>query len=119
MLYPANLSAEFMVAEQVTHLSPTEEKVHAQLTFQAVDRALWAMTCASSEALAAEKLVADPDSVVTSREDFVLGMSDQIFTSLGQGSAQEAPLQPRGAAPNFLRVPVTIIVILLPMAILP
>ena len=40
------------VAEQVTHLSPTEEKVRSQLTFQACDRALWAMTCASTEALA-------------------------------------------------------------------
>ena len=30
------------------------------------------------EALAAEKLVADPASVVNSRKDFVLGMSDQV-----------------------------------------
>ena len=36
------------------------------------------MTCASTEALTSEKLVADPASVVKSRKDFVLGMSDQI-----------------------------------------
>ena len=70
--------AKFLVAEQVTHLSATEEKARAQLTFQACDRALWAMTCASTEALTSEKLVADPASVVNSRKDFVLGMSDQI-----------------------------------------
>ena len=70
--------AKFLVAEQVTHLSPIEEKARAQLTFQACDRALWAMTCASTEALTSEKLVADPASVMKSRKDFVLGMSDQI-----------------------------------------
>lgn len=70
--------ASYMVAEQVTHLRPLEEKVRAQLTFQACDRALWAMTCASEEALAAEGLVADAASVIKSRKDFVLGMSDQI-----------------------------------------
>ena len=70
--------ARLLTVEQTTHLSSLEEKVRAQLTWQDVDRKLWAMCVASKEQLEKEDLVADAASAIAHRSDFVVGMSDQI-----------------------------------------
>ena len=70
--------ARLFTVEQTTQLSALEEKVRAQLTWQDVDRKLWAMCVASKEQLEKENLVADAASVIAHRSDFVVGMSDQI-----------------------------------------
>ena len=70
--------ARLFTVEQTTHLSALEEKVRAQLTWQDVDRKLWAMCVASKEQLEKEDLVADAAPAIAHRSDFVVGMSDQI-----------------------------------------
>ena len=70
--------ARLFTVEQTTHLSALEEKVRAQLTWQDVDRKLWATRVASKEQLEKEDLVADAASVIAHRSDFVVGMSDQL-----------------------------------------
>ena len=70
--------ARLFTVAQTTHLSALEEKARAQLTWQDVDRKLWAMRVASKEQLEKEDLAADAASAIAHRADIVVGMSDQI-----------------------------------------
>ena len=72
----AKTGARFLRPHQVTNLSPLEEMVRAQLTWQAYDHAQWVLAFSPKETLG--KYLARPEVVRRCLKDTWLGFSDQV-----------------------------------------
>ena len=65
--------------KEISHkLSRIEAKARAQLTYQAVDRAIWLMGAADEKRLDEAGVVAQPEEVIKNRKNLIITMSDQV-----------------------------------------
>ena len=72
------IGAKAYQKEQSAEITPQEEKIRAQLTWQGVDHKLWLMGASSQEQLESAGIVSDPASVIKNRSLLSIGMSDQV-----------------------------------------
>ena len=72
------IGAKAYQKEQSAEISPQEEKIRAQLTWQGVDHKLWLMGASSLQELESAGIVSDPSSVISNRSLLSIGMSDQV-----------------------------------------
>ena len=72
------IGAKAYQKEQSAEISPQEEKIRAQLTWQGVDHKLWLMGASSLQELESAGIVSDPASVIKNRSLLSIGMSDQV-----------------------------------------
>ena len=72
------MNAKYMQKEISHKLSRIEAKARAQLTYQAVDRAIWLMGAADEKRLDEAGVVAQPEEVIKNRKNLIITMSDQV-----------------------------------------
>ena len=78
------IGAKAYQKEQSAEITPQEEKIRAQLTWQGVDHKLWLMGASSQEQLESAGIVSDPASVIKNRSLLSIGMSDQVLYGQNQ-----------------------------------
>ena len=72
------IGAKSYTKEQSAEISPQEEKIRAQLTWQGIDHKLWLLGASPESELESANIVASPSAAIKHRPLLSINMSDQI-----------------------------------------